>query len=457
MLSLIVLLGIAYQTTNAQTTSEEFDERFHSKLYSYIFNGEIEFRIREALILVPEAKVEEMTEIDDEPAWEIEDSLKTFVPLNPILKVTVNACRHKDKSVLKIAPWMDFREYLLFRKKDRVLRPLVYKATIDGEDCLKVGSIKSRKSNIKSKSINLSIVKLLSGTKKWINVNDPGTYLRIDVHQSIFPFLKRLGSERIDSHKFLKDLVLNKSEVDVDLFNFKDVQLSVGLKMRFGGSQNYPIKDLLTKNISHPLFLLDVLGRSKELEPLLYSDSGVWERYTIKEHSLRVLELLKEQYSCLVKPEFEKEMSENLKMPLKNFMELTMSLHDIGKPLALEAGDKDRQHEFTRPVMEKVMKVLRVPEDARTIALELTDNDVIGDYLKGSISFTQAVSQLEAQAKKTVLSVENYFKLQMMFYTADAGSYPGLFERVFTEDANCCIKPKSSRYKILESKILNNL
>lgn len=421
--------------TVASTPAEEFDQRFVSIFHDYVL--ETDLRVKLQNVEVPEGKYNEF-------------------------RVKLEACRPKDKRVLKLASWSEIKERFKFYDKSRVIRPLASWATVKDEECSEVSTKRVGPKRLNDLELNVPIRSLLSNWKK-MNVNDEGTYLKVKLYYVTHsvrdnqPVRRSIGSGRIESYPLLNELLLNKSTVSLDLDDLGDVKLGVELRLLSKYSEKFPMKDLQYVLGLHPLFLVDSMQQVPELKKLLYSDAGVWEGYTIKEHTLRVIELLNQQYACQVTPEFEKKMSQKLRVPFKNFMQLTMSLHDIGKPLAVEAGDKSRQHEFTRPVMERGLKKMNIPEAAASVALELTDNDAIGDYLKGSINLEEAVTELEKQVKKTGLTNEEYFRLQQLFYTADAGSYPNLFVRVFTENAESkCLTIKAPKYQALEAKMLTH-
>jgi len=69
---------------------------------------------------------------------------------------------------------------------------------------------------------------------------------------------------------------------------------------------------------------------------------------------------------------------------IPNLMKFTVSLHDIGKPRAILAGDKAMQHKYTIPIMAEMMEKLGFSKAETDIALAVVDNDVLGDLLKGA-------------------------------------------------------------------------
>jgi hypothetical protein len=148
----------------------------------------------------------------------------------------------------------------------------------------------------------------------------------------------------------------------------------------------------------------------------LYSLSvGVREGYTLAEHTTMALR------------QFDKYLA-GYKLPcaitddeLRNIL----LLHDIGKPLAVRAGDKNRQHEFTVPVIEGLARQGLLGFSPRTyrLGLALIDGDPIGSYLAGRIKVEVAVSEIKEMAKRAQVPLADFFRLLTLYYQADASSY----------------------------------
>lgn len=194
--------------------------------------------------------------------------------------------------------------------------------------------------------------------------------------------------------------------------------------------------------IRESLSMIEALSADKRLRTLFEADSGVWENYSIKEHSLRVFEILNRQYPCQISLDFEKKMSERLGAPLQYFFKATMALHDIGKPLAIKAGKKSDQHIYTAPILEKEMMNLGFVQKATQLAVSLMDNDVIGDLLRSKTTLDRAVSNIAKLARKNDLSPSEYLNLQTLFYVSDAASYPKLYSKVFHRNEYGCLEPR---------------
>lgn len=109
-------------------------------------------------------------------------------------------------------------------------------------------------------------------------------------------------------------------------------------------------KDLDTVLNQNPFKPEDLVGLFTKDWGLDYeADAGVWEGYTIRQHTLMVM------------GQFEKYFSHS-SLPAnmdRNLFRATLALHDIGKPEAIRMGGKHLQHEYTKPKL-----IYKKPEDS---------------------------------------------------------------------------------------------
>ncbi len=447
-MTLFFLITVIPQALLAQTTDQEINKKFADKVDSYIRQSEIRFTLEDVVQLKPA------------PAKPSSSGEEQKLPEEPAkkLNLVLSVCRpgvHKD--VLVYPTMKEIRDHIVARiDRKRVAEPLFRREDRPFDECLELIKFKHRENKkVLPQSYVVKTSELLNHSMKY-DILNPNTYFRLN---GFHPFLfgkKLVSSYDIDTDGVLQRLAINSNRKAYKVKNAGGFDLGVSIKLTHTGSQTFNPLDLKDKEKLNPHFVIDVLSKNKELEDLFSSDAGVSEGYSIKEHSLRVMELINSQYACHISPEFEDRMRPILGVSVKNFMDLTMSLHDIGKPLAVRAGDKGRQHEFTRPIVEKTMAALGFSQFAIHLAAELVDNDIIGDYLKGTIRQTEKAHQLLVdQSAKMEMDLKDYFTFQMLFYTADAGAYPGLMLRVFKENKETkCVRPVSPKYKSLEDKIL---
>jgi hypothetical protein len=155
-----------------------------------------------------------------------------------------------------------------------------------------------------------------------------------------------------------------------------------------------------------------------DFKSLLDADSGVWEKYTLRRHTTMVLGQYRKYFRDKPLPHLDHP-----------FFETVLALHDIGKPLAIAAGDKRLQHDYTVPIMRAVLGKLDFPARQIDIALAVVHGDTIGHYLKDEEpDMERYVAELEERASHSGLSTEDFLRLSSMFFQIDAGSY--------TEDAD---------------------
>jgi hypothetical protein len=95
-----------------------------------------------------------------------------------------------------------------------------------------------------------------------------------------------------------------------------------------------------------PEELLRSLCTDKNLEKLFSASAGVWEGYSIREHTLMVMKMFENFWACCIPDE------------QKKLWRMFLALHDIGKPIAIARfGDKGKQHATTLPIIRQVLKI----------------------------------------------------------------------------------------------------
>jgi hypothetical protein len=145
---------------------------------------------------------------------------------------------------------------------------------------------------------------------------------------------------------------------------------------------------------------------------------GVHEGYSLKRHTLMVMEQFEKYFSS-------RELPAGINT---GFFRLILALHDIGVPEAIrQTGDKRNQHTFTVKTMERVLDELNFSEEETSIALALVSADPIGAYIKGRKGGGKTVEKIARMAGGAGLPFYEFLELLIIFYQVDAGSY--------TEDA----------------------
>lgn len=153
------------------------------------------------------------------------------------------------------------------------------------------------------------------------------------------------------------------------------------------------------------------------------ADAGVSEGYTIGQHTEHVLA----RFGKII--DSDPDLANTIRDP-DSLME-AIALHDIGKPDAIRAGDKSRQHEFTVPLLRKQMEESGHSKQSIDMAEALIGHDVFGDLLQGRITVDKAAEQVQELARKAGMRVPEFSRLAKAFYKADASSYPYLESLLF--------------------------
>lgn len=279
-------------------------------------------------------------------------------------------------------------------------------------------------------------------------------FKNVTLQSSILMVIKKINSNPLNPSKVVKisffslySFLINLTEsFSKKIFILKNVDPSLDLKIGFQLTSEY--SEDLEEN--HILNLMLNLSKhfGKSLSSLLEADTGVSEKYTNIQHILKVIQIYEEQKSCLDWKNLETSLiRQNIKNP-DLFMKTVFILHDIGKPLAVKSGHKERQHQYTIPILIKVMKELGYNPEEIQLAVSLVDHEIFGDLLRKKSNIQTLNIQMNKLYKQTNLKKEDFITLQEIFYSSDAGSYPQLYQNVFKRSDNGCIIPS-----ILEGKI----
>lgn len=194
--------------------------------------------------------------------------------------------------------------------------------------------------------------------------------------------------------------------------------------------------------------LIDLFSVNPKIYRLFNSDAGVNGELTIREHSLRVLKIFD---TNLERGELKAtRVSDGVRVA--SVMRAALALHDIGKPLAILAGDKALQHQFTIPILQREMRRVGFNQKEIALAKALVEGEVIGQLLQKMISIEQAEFVLKQYAARVEMSPDDFFSLKAAFYIADAGSYHTLRDKVFQE-INGTLVPRDPIFSQLKARM----
>jgi len=162
---------------------------------------------------------------------------------------------------------------------------------------------------------------------------------------------------------------------------------------------------------------------------------------TVGQHTDQVLANWKDRAD----PKMLSDMSDKYGVDMPKLMGDAILLHDIGKGLAVQAGDREMQHHFTKPIMEDVLKSQGYGDKEVAIANALVAHDIVGNAVKGMsgleteaiaagekfLSPSEGAAALQQKAAEAGMDKADFVKIQQTFYESDAGSYKYLQQNVF--------------------------
>ncbi len=154
------------------------------------------------------------------------------------------------------------------------------------------------------------------------------------------------------------------------------------------------------------------------LAKLFEQSTGVWEGYTLAEHTEAVLGM------------FERYYADKLPAAVVSFMRVALFMHDIGKPLATR-GNYSSQAEANRSITETVMgKILGYTPEQISLVTELMGEGgkLYSDYVRFNRgeeklkAFTSAYAE-RMFGKGAVGKEQAIYELMNVHYNCDAGAY----------------------------------
>lgn len=174
------------------------------------------------------------------------------------------------------------------------------------------------------------------------------------------------------------------------------------------------VQKALEKDPFDPQSLIEALSTDETLKALFEADAGVWEGYSIQTHTRMVFNVF-ENFQLNNIPE---EISLKL-------MRTLVAVHDIGKPLALKAhGNVLRQHEYTSPLVQKVLIELGFNAKEINLGLAIIKQDFLGNLFRGIDNLETVAQQITDVSKKnTHLNPNTFLKILKIYYMSDAGAY----------------------------------
>jgi hypothetical protein len=172
------------------------------------------------------------------------------------------------------------------------------------------------------------------------------------------------------------------------------------------------IRNLIESNDFSPQAVITALKVDDELGELFSADAGVFERYTIEQHTGMVLK------------QFETYHGKTLPEKTRAFFRTLYLLHDIGKPISVqETGDVAKQHEFTMPILKKFLVKLGYDERAIQLADGIINQDYLSNYMKPWGDKNKTIQEIKQRAEILGIAPLSYLEMIKVFYMSDAGAY----------------------------------
>lgn len=183
--------------------------------------------------------------------------------------------------------------------------------------------------------------------------------------------------------------------------------------------------------MSNPNFtstsLLEALSQKESLKTCYSKSAGVYEEYTVGQHTQRVIDIA-QKYRHLFVDTIE------FLVNWEQFL-LFLALHDIGKGISKEefrAGNsqglsaKQLELKYCSEILESTMKDLKVSPPIIKIFNAMLMYDCIGDYLQCDTDLETITSKLLEMALSADCHPLQFYQLFRIFHLVDAASYPSL-------------------------------
>lgn len=176
------------------------------------------------------------------------------------------------------------------------------------------------------------------------------------------------------------------------------------------------IRNTLDNPKFNPQALINIFKEIPLFKRLYESDSGVWQRYTIEQHTLMVMR------------QFEKYFAQNFNSPLisRDDFRVMLAMHDIGKPEVPMTSHQDDEQNFTEMIMQRSLILL----DFSWKQINMMTAIACQDYLRPLVknydprdSVTRAVNLTRNRAYDFGINPKELAEVMLIYYMCDAGAY----------------------------------
>jgi len=158
--------------------------------------------------------------------------------------------------------------------------------------------------------------------------------------------------------------------------------------------------------------LLNLL--KKDFRQNYESPVGVWEGYSLEQHTGLVLGQFEKYYG-------DKELPGG---PDENWFRLLLAVHDLGKPTAVKQHKLYQEHEDTIREVETVFYQLGFSKKEWLVAKALIDSEALSRLFKWkNTDANGCFADVLGAAQELDIRPEDFFKLLEIYYKVDASSY----------------------------------
>lgn len=162
-----------------------------------------------------------------------------------------------------------------------------------------------------------------------------------------------------------------------------------------------------------PEAVVEELAKNRDFAAALRTNVGLRESYTLRSHTLSVMDCYEKHFAQI--PDTDARS--------RGLFRIFLALHDIGKPRAIEAGDKRFQHRFTVQMMRQTRGSYPVTDREFEDWIALVNGDPIGGFLKGEVTPDAATDEIRRMAARSSLPAERFLRQLLVYYQCDVSAY----------------------------------
>lgn len=178
-------------------------------------------------------------------------------------------------------------------------------------------------------------------------------------------------------------------------------------------SKPYEYRTLLSAEEYKPESTLNAFSNCRLIQRQFEKAATAGFNYSLRKHTLSVLDV------------FETYFSSVFELGQRNCMRMLLALHDIGKPMAIQRGDKTLQHRFTIRIINRLPDRW-VGSSQRNWLCTLLADDYLGDFLKGNYTEEQCLLRLRAAHAQSGADKAVFFNHLSVYYQCDVAGYTRL-------------------------------